>query len=97
MDFDDTPTTVTVTDVRIMAGVAYFKGIDQTGADFVATLDCGRYAGAKSWFAQTVESRVKEHGSFDLTSTYDHNRDEWFAWAGNYGIFSKDISFHSVD
>ena len=97
MDFDDSPTTVTVTDVRILAGTAYLKGIDQNEAEFVATLDCGKYIGPLVWWAETVQEKVKRHGRWELTTMYDSAADEWFCRAGNYSIKSSKLSFHSVD
>lgn len=97
MDFNDSPTTVTVTDVRIMGGTAYFRGTDQNEAPFVATLPLGAYIGPLTWWAETIEQKVKDHGSFALTSRYDEGADEWFCRAGNYSIKSDKLTFHSVD
>lgn len=91
--FDDSPTSVTVNDVRIIGQTAYFAVTDAHDENWIVTLDVGMYSGGKYWFAQTVESRVRESGSFVLTSTYDSQADEWFVRAGNYSIHSKNLQF----
>lgn len=93
MDFDDVSSTVTVTDTRILNNIAYFRAEDENGIRWVVTLDVGPFVGAKRWFAETVQNKVRESGTFPLTSTYDLNADEWYVRAGNYGIHSKDLQF----
>jgi hypothetical protein len=100
MDQNFAPTTVTVEDVRIVNGTAYFRGTDQNDAPFVATLDLhiyGPFVGPLTWFSRTVEQKVKDEGTFALTSRYDEESDNWFTRAGNYSIRSDRFTFHSVD
>jgi len=90
-NFDSTPSSVYVTDISIDKNLATMQAVDEDDTEFTVTLDVTRYPCL--WFAGTIDKWLDEHVSFDLISQYDSNADEWFCYAGNYGIFSRDLHF----
>jgi hypothetical protein len=97
MDFDSAPSSVTVTHAFLTDTLALFAAVDDNGEQWSIVLNMGRFGmTAKRLFAETIQSRVEKDGSYVLTTSYDDAKDEWFAIAGNYGIYSKDLRWTEI-
>ena len=96
MEHDTTPRTIHVTGIQFGVPVTTMTAVDDSGVLWGVTLRTPQ-GGAHYWFAQTVRSqRPTTAQPFDLTSTYDEDRDEWFTRAGNYGIKSASLEFTEI-
>lgn len=92
------PSSVIVTSCKVGLHEAVMWAHDPEYADLRWRITLAHWStGANYWFAQTIEDKVARHGEFELWTTYDERRDEWFARAGNYGIYSRDLSFERVE
>lgn len=93
-DFDSSPTTIYITSIDLKHTIATMEAYDDSGQEFTITLSMPvGVSNALYWFAQAIKFALVQNKAFPLISQYDEDSDEWFVWAGNYGIHSRDLHF----